>query len=292
MDDNLIVKCVGGLYTVVTSEGKRIECRAKGTLRRLDPPPAPGDRVTLENGVISTVLPRKNVIIRPFIANIDKLFIVSAVADPDPDCYFTDKLIAIAEFSGIEPILVFSKTDLGVAGISRNYDGLPHPKYFVSTKTGEGIEDLSREFAGCVSAFAGLSGVGKSSIVNALCKFSGVDAVSEVGALSEKISRGKNTTRHTELFPLCGGYIADTPGFGSIEPEYFGLFDRSLLIDCFSDFSDYIGDCEFSDCRHIKERNCGIKKAVAEGCICKDRYESFVRMFNEMGEYKPWENNK
>lgn len=290
MDGNLIVKCVGGLYTVVTPEGKRIDCRAKGTLRRLDPPPAPGDRVTLENGVIAEVLPRKNIIIRPFIANIEKLFIVSAVADPDPDCYFTDKLIAIAEFSGIKPVLVFSKTDLGVGGISENYKNLPGPRYFVSTATGDGIEELSHEFSGCISAFAGLSGVGKSSIINALCRISGIEAVSEVGDLSEKISRGKHTTRHTELFPLCGGYVADTPGFGSIEPEYFGLFDRSLLIDCFTDFSDYVGECEFSDCRHIKERNCAIKKAVAEKKISKDRYDSFVRMYDEMGEYKPWEN--
>lgn len=290
MTDNLIVKCVGGLYTVVTPEGTRIECRAKGNLRRLNPPPAPGDRVTIVNGVIDSVLERKNIIIRPFIANIDKLFIVSSVAEPDPDCYFIDKLIAIAEFSGIKTILVFTKTDLGCTGISGNYANLSTPQYFLSIKNGVGVEELSTEFSGCVSAFAGLSGVGKSSIINALCKISGVDAVSEVGELSEKISRGKHTTRHTELFPLCGGFVADTPGFGSIEPEYFGLVDRSILNDCFTEFSEFANNCEFADCQHIKERNCGIKQAVAENKICKARYDSFVRMYNEMGEYKPWKN--
>ena len=288
---NIIVKGVGGLYTVMTPCGERLECRARGNLRRLDPPPAVGDRVTLENGVIVSVEDRKNILIRPFMANLDKLFIVVAVADPDPDPFYIDKLTVIAEHFYIEPVLVFNKCDLpDTKEIVNNYSHTPYKKYLISAKDGVGIEPLAQEFKGVTSALAGFSGAGKSSLLNALNRVCGGDDLAAVGNLSERLSRGKHTTRHAELFPLCGGLIADTPGFGSIELEYFGFNDRSTLINCFPDLSEHTEGCRFSDCRHIKEKGCSLTSAIETDPVLKSRYSSFSRLYEEMGENKPWEN--
>jgi ribosome biogenesis GTPase len=289
-EGNIIIKGVGGLYTVMTPTGERLECRARGNLRRLDPPPAVGDKVSVENNVITAVEERRNILIRPFIANLDKLFIVVALADPDPDPFYIDKLTVIAEHFYIEPIIVFNKCDLGdVKNIVNNYSRTPYKKYMVSALKGEGIEALSHEFEGCTSAFAGFSGAGKSSLLNALNRFCGGDELAVVGGLSEKLSRGKHTTRHAELFPLCGGLVADTPGFGSIELEYFGFHDRSTLINCFPDLAEYSEGCKFSDCQHIKEKGCNLLSVIEDDSVLKSRYDSFRRLYEEMGEYKPWE---
>ncbi len=289
-DGNVIIKGVGGLYTVMTPQGERLECRARGTLRRLDPPPTVGDKVTVENNVITAVEDRRNILIRPFIANLDKLFIVVALADPDPDPFYIDKLTVIAEHFYIEPIIVFNKSDLkDVKEIVNNYSRTPYKKYIVSAAHDEGIEALAAEFKGCTSAFAGFSGAGKSSLLNALNRLYGGEELAAVGDLSEKLSRGKHTTRHAELFPLCGGLVADTPGFGSIELEYFGFHDRSTLINCFPDLAEHSEGCKFSDCHHIKEKGCNLLAAIEKDYVLKSRYDSFRRLYEEMGEYKPWE---
>lgn len=285
----MILKGVGGLYTVKTENGE-IPCRARGALRKLDPPPAPGDRVTVDKGVILEICERRNILIRPFLANLDRLFIITALAEPDPDDYFIDKLTVIAEHAGIEPVLVFNKCDLpDKFDLVANYSRLPYRKFRVSSVTGEGVKELSSAFSGKVSALAGLSGAGKSSILNSLSRIDGGEGLSAVGDLSERLARGKHTTRHTELFPLCGGWIADTPGFGSIEPEYFGLYDRSLLINCFPDLAEHAEGCRFTDCRHRKEKGCRLRLAAEEGQVSSRRYASYLRMYEEMGEYKPWE---
>lgn len=290
--EGLITKGVGGLYTVSFGD-ETAECRARGRFRRESLILCVGDRVTVsEENAITEILPRKNSLIRPAVANLDRLFIVAALAEPDPDCYYIDKLTVIAEYYGIEPVLIFNKSDLGDSlDILSSYRDLPYKQFVLCANDPDerAVSSLASELAGKTSAFAGYSGVGKSSVLNLLARHDGKDFSAQTGSVSEKLRRGKHTTRHVELFSLCGGYIADTPGFGSLEFEYFDLKDRSRLALCFPEFSDFLADCRFTDCSHIKERDCGVRKALEEGKISSSRYESYCRMYESLGEYKPWE---
>lgn len=288
----IIIKGVGGLYTVACG-GETLECRARGRFRRELLTPAVGDRVVVSpEHFITEILPRKNSLIRPAVANIDRLFIVAALAEPDPDVFYLDKLTVIAEYYGIEPVLIFNKSDLGdPKGILSVYKRVPYKKIVLCTETADAgqVSLLAGEFSGRTSAFAGYSGVGKSSILNLLARYEGRELNAQTGHISQKLRRGKHTTRHVELFSLCGGYIADTPGFGSLAFDYFNLKDRRLLAGCFPEFSAYVKGCRFHDCSHRKEKECCVREAVALGEISLSRYESFCRMYEEMGEYRPWE---
>lgn len=289
--EGMITKGVGGLYTVVCG-GEILECRARGRFRKDATVPLVGDRVVVsEDHAITEILPRKNSLIRPAVANIDKLLIVAALSDPDPDCFILDKLTVISEYYGIEPILIFNKSDLGDSKqILPVYQKLPYRQFVLCASDPDSRADpLAAEISGCVSAFAGCSGVGKSSTLNLLARCGGGNFSAQTGDISKKLRRGKHTTRHVELFPLCGGYIADTPGFGSFEFEYFDLKDRSLLAGCFPEFSEGLSGCRFADCSHIKEKECGVRAAVADGRIPLSRYESYCRMYEELGKYHPWE---
>ena len=287
-----IIKGLGGLYTVSDGENT-VEVKAKGAFRKEKIIPTVGDKVTVENGMITDILPRKNRLIRPPVANIDKLFIVSSLKNPEPDFCYIDKMTVIAEKFGITPILVFSKSDLSDGGeVKEIYEKTPYKIIFTSFTDDGGYNELKSEIKGNTSAFAGFSGVGKSSLINMLAKLSDTKIVSSVGDVSKKISRGKHTTRHVEFFSLAGGFIADTPGFGNLELSYFDIKNRDDLHFYFPEFSEYLSSCRFTDCRHIKAKDCAVMKALSEGKISESRYESYKKLYEDMGKYKFWEDKQ
>lgn len=286
-----IIKGLGGLYTV--SDGENfVEVKAKGSFRKEKITPMIGDRVTVDNGLITEILPRKNCLIRPPVANIDKLFIVSSLKNPPPDFLYIDKMTVIAEKYGITPVLVFTKNDLASGDeVEKIYSATPFKIIFTEDKTGKGSDELLSEIKGNVSAFAGFSGVGKSTLLNMTAAVSGTEIHSAVGSVSAKLQRGKHTTRHVEFFAVNGGFIADTPGFGNLELSFFGIKNRAELSSFFPEFSEFT-DCRFTDCAHVKAKDCAVLAAVEYGKISRSRYESYCRLYENMGEYKFWEDKQ
>lgn len=284
-----IIKGLGGLYTV--SDGKTtVEVKAKGTFRKEKAVPTVGDFVEVSDGMIVEIFPRKNLLIRPPVANIDKLFVVSSLKDPAPDFVYIDKMTVIAARFGITPVLVFTKNDLATGDeVSEIYAKTPYKVIFTSTDREECAEALLDEIKGSVSAFAGFSGVGKSSLLNMAAKIAGAEVKSSVGDVSKKLRRGKHTTRHVEFFSVNGGFIADTPGFGNLELSFFGIKNRNELADFFPEFSEFTENCRFTDCNHIKTKDCAVIKALEAGRISRSRYESYRTLYENMGEYKFWE---
>lgn len=288
--NGIIIKAISGFYYVSDGE-KTYECKARGSFRESGVSPLVGDRVEFERteeqkGVVTAVLPRKNLLSRPPVANIDKLFIISSYEKPAPNAYIIDKLTALAEYKEIEPIIVFNKCDMG--GFEE-WEGIYRKAgfrvYTVSAENGEGINALKSELKNCVSAFTGNSGVGKSSILNVL--FEGLNL--ETGAVSEKLGRGRHTTRHTELFSLPeGGFVADTPGFSSLEYECDDYGFKESLVYCFRDLSEYADSCKFTTCTHTVEKGCNIIGAVENGEIAESRHKSYIALFEELKDLKPW----
>ncbi len=286
--EGIVIRGLGGLYHVL-SQGEIHECRGRGGLKRDRNILYVGDCVEFGDGAISKILPRKTLLPRPPVANLDTLFIVIALADPLPNLYTLDKLIVIAEHCGIAPVLVLNKTDLqDPLSVRQIYSSLGYPCLSVCGKTGENVDALRALIQGKSCAFAGLSGVGKSTLMNVLAP----DFVRQTGEISRKLQRGKHTTRAVELFPFEGGFLADTPGFSELEFVPCGLTDRSLLADYFPEFAPYLGDCFFRDCAHGKEKNCAVRAAVEEGKIPRSRYENYLRMYEEIGPLRPWEVSK
>lgn len=288
-----IIKAVSGFYYVETDNGV-FECKARGKFRNDKTLLFVGDKVSIsvggESGTVESVEERKNMLTRPPIANIDKLFIVSASVTPSPNPLLIDRIISICEYKNIEPVLVFNKTDLAdVDEFKRLYQNAGFKAITCSAKTKEGIDEIKKELIGCVSAFTGNSGAGKSSILNSI--FSSLNL--STAEISEKLGRGRHTTRHTELFPhKFGGYVADTPGFSLIDNEKDDLEFRDLLPTLFRDFDKHRESCKFHDCKHIAEKGCSIIEAVARGEIEKSRYESYVTIYNELKDIKPWQIKK
>ena len=287
-----IVKTLSGFY-YVAADDTLFCCKARGSFRKSGVSPLVGDIVEFEvtekeTGIIDEVLPRKSCLVRPPVANIDKLFIMSAYASPTPNTYLIDKMTVIALFNNIEPIIVFNKSDMGdFTEFYSIYKNAGFKTYVVSAKENIGIDAVLSEMTGCVSAFTGNSGVGKSSLINAIF---GNDNI-KTGNISEKLGRGKHTTRHTELYALLGGgYIADTPGFSSLELELNNYKLKEELEHLFPDFSEYLGDCKFASCSHTKEKGCALLEAVKDGRVEPSRHESYLRLFDEMKELKAWEN--
>ncbi len=283
--EGIVIRGLGGLYEVYR-DGQIYECRGRGGLKRDRNILYVGDRVEFSDGVITKIFPRRNVLPRPPVANVDKLFIVVALTDPLPNLYTLDKLTVIAEHCGVKPILVLNKTDLDdPMEVRKIYSSIGYPCFSVCAKTGENVDSLRQLMKGQTCAFAGLSGVGKSTLMNALAP----DFVRQTGEISRKLQRGKHTTRAVELYPFEGGFLADTPGFSELEFSPCGLYDRSLLSDYFPEFEPYLGDCFFRDCAHGKEKNCAIRTAAEEGKISRSRYENYLRMYEEIGPLRPWE---
>ncbi len=271
--NGIIVKALSGFY-YLNGGGNIYECRARGSFRKSGISPLVGDKAEFElsvgtSGVVTEILPRKNALSRPPVANIDKLFIVSAYENPEPNAYVIDKITAIAEYADIEPIIVFNKCDTGDFGSwERVYRHAGFKVYTVSAETGEGLAALKEELKNSVSAFTGNSGVGKSSILNAL--FGG--HILKTGDVSEKLGRGKHTTRHTELFYVGdGGFVADTPGFSSFDYDSSDYAFKENLIYCFRDLKLYADNCRFTSCTHTGDGGCGVIKALQNGEIEKSR---------------------
>lgn len=286
-----LIKAISGFY-YVEAENMLYECKARGVLRKQDMSPVVGDNVKItvngnQTGVLEEVLPRKNCLIRPQIANIDKLFIVSSYNTPAPNTLLIDRITAIAEYYDIQPVIVFNKSDLGdFSNFVSIYKNAGFNTFTVSAKNGEGVEELKKELFNCISAFTGNSGVGKSSLLNVL--FSDLDL--KTGEVSEKLGRGRHTTRHNELFKHCfNGYVADTPGFSSLDNLHMGFDFKENLADCFSDFSPFLTGCKFTSCSHTKEKGCLICDAVENGAIEKTRHESYVAIYNELKLINSWD---
>ncbi len=289
-----VVKGLGGLYEVrIDGEDEHLRCRAKGSLKRDEEKLLVGDNVlvsvddsTPDGVIISEVTPRKSTLIRPPMANLDLLFLVLAAKKPLPVLETADKLIAIAEHNSILPIIIISKSDLDADAAeeyARIYRTVGIPTFVTSSNESEGVE-LLRAFIservrdGVTAAFAGASGVGKSTLMNAL--FPGLSlATSEI---SRKIERGRHTTRHVELFPIeGGGYLADTPGFSLIDFERFDFFELDDLLPAFRDLLPYVGKCRYTDCAHVGEsaEECAIARAAEQGEIAPSRLESYRSIY-------------
>ena len=286
----ILLKAIAGFY-YIEAGGSVYECKARGIFRKNGESPTVGDFVEFEQleaskGVVSKILPRKNLLVRPPIANVDILFIVSSHNTPAPNALLIDRLTAIAVNNNIEPVVVFNKSDLGnLEDWKALYTRAGFKCVVTSGVSGEGCDEIKDMINGKVSAFTGNSGVGKSSLLN--CMFPELEL--KTGEVSNKLGRGRHTTRHVELYPVCGGYVADTPGFSSLDIERTMPLKKDELLFVFPDFADYLGGCKFTSCTHTVEKGCAVLEAVQNGEIEKSRIESYKAIYNGIKDIKEWE---
>ena len=294
MIDGRIQKALSGFYYVDTGS-EVLTCRARGKFRKDGVSPLVGDRVEVRElgngeGFVERICPRKNAFARPAVANIDQLVIIGSGAIPKTDPFLIDRVAAIAALKGCEAIILLNKCDLDRADdLYDLYRAAGFQTLRVSAETGEGLEELKPLIAGKLSAFTGNSGVGKSSILNALDPAFDL----KVGEISEALGRGRHTTRHVELFKLsCGAEIVDSPGFSSFETDELNLEWKRRLPETFREFAPYLGQCRFVGCSHTKEKGCAVLEAVRRGDIQKKRHESYLRLYEELKPLKDWQENK
>ena len=285
-----IVRSISGFYDVVLPTGT-VTCQARGILRKEGMTPLTGDmvRVVMQRGkgMIQQVLPRKNSFIRPAVANVDALLIFAANVNPVTEPFLIDRVTAIAGNKGVESILCVNKTDLDEAEeLCGIYSHAGFRVIATSAQTGAGIGELRRALQGKLTAFTGNSGVGKSSILNRLCP----ELKLPTGEVSEKLGRGRHTTRHVELFRLsCGALAADTPGFSSFDTDQMDIILKENLQYAFPDFGPFLGRCQFQDCAHRREPGCAVREAVETGKIEKTRYESYLKLYEKASQINQWE---
>lgn len=287
-----VLKALSGFYYVDSGEGPLVQCRARGRFRHQKITPLVGDRVRMTpleegTGVLDSILPRKNAFQRPAVANIDQLVVVASGAVPVTDPFLIDRVAAIAEHKGCECLICVNKCDLDQGDeLCRIYQAAGFPTLQVSAETGQGIPALAEAIAGKVSAFTGNSGVGKSSILNALEPGFRLP----VGEVSDKLGRGRHTTRHVELFHLsCGALAVDTPGFSSFDVDRMELARKEELQYAFREFVPYLGKCRFLDCAHVKEKGCAVLEAVGAGEISPSRHRSYVRLYEQTKAVPDWQ---
>ncbi len=282
----IILKCLGGLYTVESPDGI-FQCKARGIFRSRGISPSVGDRVIVSGGVISEIEERHNFLIRPPLANLDQIIFIVSTVSPSPNYLILDKFIAIAEFKKIRPVIIITKTDLGSSSeIKEIYGKIGIEVMEVSYSDESTVEAVRQLLKGKISAFTGNSGAGKSTLLNA------VDSELNIptAEISRKLGRGRHTTRHAELYKLKeGGYIADTPGFSTFETNRYDIIRKEELADCFREFRGLTENCRFRDCAHICEKGCAVVAAVEEGLIPKQRHESYCTMYEEAKHLKEWE---
>lgn len=292
MIDGRLIKGIGGFYYVETADAI-YECKARGIFRQKKITPLVGDLVSMtinENAenTLDAIKERKNSLVRPPLANIDQLFVVASVVDPAINTFVLDRIIAIAEHKSIEPVIVITKIDLD-SSYQKYYDIYTKAGFKVilcDNKSGEGADEVKALLKDKVSAFTGNTGVGKSSLLNAIDSRLAI----ETGKTSKKLGRGKHTTRHCELYKVAGGYVADTPGFSSVDFERCERIMKDDLPYCFREFEPYLTDCKFqTNCSHINDKGCAIAKAVNDGAISQERHESYVELYNEVKDIKEWE---
>lgn len=280
-----IIKGIGGFYYVKASHNV-YECKARGVFRKEHITPMIGDRVTIEvngeKGSVTEIMPRSSSLIRPPVANIDTIMIVVAAAEPDPSLELIDKMLVNAEISGIKPAICINKTDLRMReDIEEIYKKAGYEVFCVSAEKNIGTDRLFDYLKGKTTAFAGLSGVGKSSLLSLI-----TDDALETGKVSEKIRRGRHTTRHVELFEINDGFVLDTPGFGQLEVE--GI-KADELQNYFPEMADADGKCRFRGCAHINEPDCFVKEKLKNGDIAPSRYESYKELYEKLKQIKEWE---
>ena len=288
-----IQKALSGFYYVDTG-AEIVTCRARGKFRKDGLSPLVGDRVELRElgngeGFIERILPRKNEFARPAVANIDQLVIIASAAIPKTDPFMIDRVAAIAELKGCDVTVLLNKCDLDPAeelyGI---YSAAGFQTLRISAETGEGLDKLTPLITGKLSAFTGNSGVGKSSILNALEP----DFQLKTGEISTALGRGRHTTREVTIFEAFGGRIADTPGFASLEANRAGFIPKENLEHAFPEFGPYLGECQFTGCSHRTEKGCAVRAALAEGRLSQTRYDSYCAMYDEVKDVKDWQRPK
>lgn len=282
-----ITKGIGGFYYVRTSSGI-VECKARGIFRKKGITPVAGDNVVLsaDKTTIEEILPRKNVFVRPPVANLDILFIVASTTQPVPSTLILDELASAAIYKDVQPILVVTKGDLAAADkLAQAYASSKIPLVQLHYETGEGLDVIRRYIEGHLCAFCGNSGVGKSTLLNALAP----ELKRETGQISQKLGRGRHTTREVEIFEVCGGRLADTPGFASLEAQKLCRIPKEDLQHTFPEFEPYFGKCRFTGCSHRSETGCSVRAAVDEGKISQSRYASYLAMYEEANARKAWE---
>lgn len=288
--EGIIIKGIGGFYYVEAAE-KIYECKARGIFRKKGSAPVPGDKVEIavpNEGFasIDKIFPRKNRLVRPALANIDRLVIVVSTCNPQPNTFIVDKITATAVDKDIEPVIVISKTDLlNGKDLKEIYTLAGFNVIEFSAVNGTGANEIKKLLNGKITGFTGNSGVGKSTLLN--CIFP--DFNLQTGAISQKLGRGRHTTRSVELFKADGGYVADTPGFSTVDLQRYELIDKERLAYAFPEFIDYLGECKFTSCSHTCEKGCAVLQAVRDGKIHPSRHSSYVEMYNEVKDIKEWQ---
>ena len=285
-----IIKSLSGFYDVQTPQGI-VTCRGRGSLRRSGDSPLTGDlvQITVENekGMVEKILPRKNRFIRPAVANVDALVVFAANVNPVTEPFLIDRVAAIAGDQEVPVYICINKCDLDPAmDLKRIYTNAGFPVILASAQTGEGVGELRRLIQGKLTAFTGNTGVGKSSMLNALCP----QLTLATGEVSEKLGRGRHTTRHVELYCLDDDtYVADTPGFSSFDTDQMDVLLKENLQYAFGDFGEHLGKCQFHDCSHRAEPGCAVRQAAQQGSIEQTRYESYLRLYEKSSQIKLWE---
>ena len=285
-----IVKALSGFYYVQT-EDRLVECKARGRFRKEKITPLVGDWVELSmehgKGMLETILPRQNSFVRPAVANLELLVLLVSEVIPVTEPFLIDRVTAIAGNQNVPVVICVNKNDLTAEGeLARIYTAAGYDVVRTSAVTGEGVEVLRELIKGKVVAFTGNSGVGKSSILNCLAPELGI----RTGEVSEKLGRGRHTTRHIELFALPDQtFVADTPGFSSFDTDQMEVVLKENLQYAFPDFAPYLGKCQFHDCAHLKEPGCAVRQAMAAGEIEQTRYDSYGRLYEKAKEIRLWE---
>ena len=285
-----ILRSLSGFYDVQTPEGL-VTCRGRGSLRKNHQTPLTGDMVeiTVEKGkgMVEKILPRRNCFVRPAVANVDALVVFAANVNPVTEPFLIDRVAAIAGDQGVEVILCINKCDLDPAlDLTRIYRNAGFTVISASAETGQGVDQLRKLLQGKLTAFTGNTGVGKSSMLNQLCPGLGL----ATGEVSEKLGRGRHTTRHVELYQLdAETYVADTPGFSSFDTDQMDVILKENLQYAFPDFGAYVGACQFHDCSHRQEPGCAVRAALVEGKIESSRYDSYLKLYEKASQIKLWE---
>ncbi len=285
----LIIKAISGFYYVEAAD-RVYECKARGSFRRKGISPAVGDRAEIsiiaeDKAEVEDILPRRNYLIRPPLANLDRLFIVSSAAQPQPNLRIIDKISAVAFSKDIEPVIIFTKSDLEDCGkLTDIYNSIGIKSFACSMHSEDSRKQIMDLLKDKVSAFTGNTGVGKSTLLNSL--FPELEITT--AEISRKLGRGRHTTRHSELYKVGGGYVADTPGFSTVDIDRYELIRKDDIAYCFPEFREHLGECQFTGCSHRVEKGCAVIEAVKNGSIPVSRHESYRQMYDEVKDIPEW----